>query len=314
MDNIGCVTLNPAPDNPAQKTFVVIGVERSGTSMAAQLLHHCGVYMGDDLGATYENAFFSNKLRALHNTKNAEYLQEIGLEIERQNAAHDRWGWKFPSIVFPRIYETLRNPRLIFVFRDHVAIAKRMSVSGRLSFKDALKYAAFHQRVITDYALSTALPSFLVSYEKAIFKKDAFLREFLAFIGMPEKEADPGKLSELVTPSPKAYLAYSRASRIEGNIDRLGRQIIGWMRDASDASRRLTARISLDGETFSAPADHFRQDVLDVGFGDGKYGFYFDVPERFLDGKPHALSIGAEGEEDVKIGGVPDEFRFEETA
>lgn len=309
MENTGCITLNPASETVSQKTFVVIGMERSGTSMAAQLLHQCGVFMGAGLGATYENPFFSNKLRALHNTRNPAYLDEIAAEIARLNEAHGNWGWKFPSLVFPRLYETLRNPRLIFVFRDHVAIAKRMTVSGRLSFPEALKYVAFHQRMITEYALITRLPALLVSYEKAIFKKDTFLREFLAFIDLPDAGSGAEELAACVTPSPKAYLDFSKASRIEGNIDRIGPQIIGWVRDSKDTGRRLTVLISLDGEAHAVTADHFRKDVLDVGFGDGNSGFFFDVPERFLDGKPHALVIAVEGEKDARIGGAPEAFQ-----
>lgn len=54
----------------------------------------------------------------------------------------------------------------------------------------------------------------------------------------------------------------------------------GWVWDRGDPGRRLEVEIHAAGQPLGvARGDSFRQDLLDHGVGDGRYGFVFELPE-----------------------------------
>ena len=86
------IIFRPGPSRPtgAGKTFIVTGVGRGGTSLAASVLFHAGVYMGHHLAeAVYEDQEFGH---AMH-TNNRELLTRL---IASRNASHRTWGLKIP--------------------------------------------------------------------------------------------------------------------------------------------------------------------------------------------------------------------------
>lgn len=80
-------------------------------------------------------------------------------------------------------------------------------------------------------------------------------------------------------------------SNFEGHIDHSsGSRIFGWVRNIDDPNERLWVDLSLSsGWRARVLADVFRQDLVDHGIGDGKYGFEVSVPFEVF------------GEEEVKV-------------
>ena len=100
---------------PDQKTFVVLGNYRGGTTMIAGILMALGVHMGDP------------STMRIHR-EDRDFWQQpchvVQSLIRFRNQQHDVWGWKDPAVVnfVERLH--LRNPHYIAIFRDPLAVAK----------------------------------------------------------------------------------------------------------------------------------------------------------------------------------------------
>jgi hypothetical protein len=68
----------------------------------------------------------------------------------------------------------------------------------------------------------------------------------------------------------------------------------GWVRDKNNSSARLAVSVFDDtAGTLIATgiANQFRQDLVNAGIGDGKYGFTIPTPASMRDGKQHSISV-----------------------
>lgn len=156
----------------SQKTLIVIGVVRGGTSMVSGLLRGMGVFMGDDLDNNHEDPIFVSRKRPL-----------IRETIEHRNKNHGIWGWKYPEAAYylDDIWQEIRNPYLICVQRDAAANA---SAQVRWHNKKPLKAMS---DVLLDSQRNLSLisrkdcPRLVVSYEKAILNPDTFVSELEEF-------------------------------------------------------------------------------------------------------------------------------------
>ena len=86
-------------------------------------------------------------------------------------------------------------------------------------------------------------------------------------------------------------------SRPQGSLDSVNAHAIcGWAWNRTRPDQALRVRI-WDGDTALATvtADQFRQDLLDAGVGDGRYGFMLPIPEALRDGKSHTIRMTLEG-------------------
>jgi hypothetical protein len=74
--------------------------------------------------------------------------------------------------------------------------------------------------------------------------------------------------------------------------------IAGWAWDANQPNTPINVDVYFDNEPFisiQAPANQFRQDLLDAGKGNGVHGFSFPTPARLKDGLPHSVRIKFSG-------------------
>jgi hypothetical protein len=86
-------------------------------------------------------------------------------------------------------------------------------------------------------------------------------------------------------------------SVIDGALEVVnGAQIYGWAWDKKRPNRPVRVDI-YDGDTLLAtvPADEFRQDLLDLGMGNGKHAFDYTTPASLKDGKEHVVRVTAAG-------------------
>lgn len=131
------------------KTFIVLGMHRSATSLAAKGLHDAGVHMGEDLlGADVSNpnGHFENRRFVELNDAilcksrgswqdpppEADILAagrmlagRIKQTVDMEGAGHELWGWKDPrtTLTIGCYWEYLQNPHLIVCFRNPVEVA-----------------------------------------------------------------------------------------------------------------------------------------------------------------------------------------------
>ncbi len=131
--NQGVITsVMPARDRrrgPREKTLLITGLARSGTSMLAALLEAAGIWLGDHVYEPInEDAEITQMLQARDFTR-------LDALIERQNANTPIWGFKVPDLHLYMQHDELarfRNPHLIAIFRDPVAVAARNAISEQV--------------------------------------------------------------------------------------------------------------------------------------------------------------------------------------
>ena len=227
--NRGIHIVNQTLPSPSSKTIVVMGVARSGTSMAAIVLHHLGVHMGigrDDV--IYERADVYNKLE---NKK----INRFKRFVELENQKHNLWGWKRPrSIEYVQRFEPhIRNPHYVIPFRDLLAIATRNNLTIDADVTENLfQVYKFGYKKVIRFLHRNKQPTFLFSYEKAITDPKTFVNKLAEFVGVDSQDKIQ-KAIQAIQPNQEQYIKRNvnihKGNSYIGRFDRIKEgQVIGW--------------------------------------------------------------------------------------
>lgn len=221
MSNLG-PTLIVTPPIRGDKTVVILGAFRGGTSMITAAVDALGVPMRDsqqenDEGNGYDNWEDSEFQEVLH--ANGQFivstleqgvlpsestvaqmkqrLPDFSQLVEKRNASFGSWGWKYPGtslwVLVTDLIQRLRNPHVITVFRDPLAIWQHETLPGTANLKPdrfrtqtrSFSYATVQNEILARCAKMIECPQLVVSSERA--SKDSNskqqlvtnLREFL---------------------------------------------------------------------------------------------------------------------------------------
>ncbi len=193
--------LGPRGRAKSQKTFIVLGAPRGGTSLVAGALRLAGVAMGDDIDpANNEDRAFNfhdgNMSTWSVEFSNTDYLAKIRNVIRARNDSHAVWGWKDPlaALYVSDVLSDLVNPQFILITRDITAniMRERIEVSDSVRKADEGKlYLAKAEQALDLYRAAFALvqrtnaPTLFVSYDKACRNPEDFSRQLLDFISVP---------------------------------------------------------------------------------------------------------------------------------
>lgn len=176
---------------PDQRTLVVLGSYRGGTSAFAGLARLMGIFMGRTLSRT--------------NSEDLEFhtndAADMGPLIQERNRAFDVWGFKHPGAVFhlDALRPHLRNPMYLVVFRDPLAIAQTELSFGNYHVREALWRAQRHVEALVQFVNRCTEPMMVVSYERAIQRPLAATRMMADFIGVEVAEGDLAGMSEFLS-------------------------------------------------------------------------------------------------------------------
>ena len=284
--NRGCI-VRPRSANPNTaaegRTFIISGLARSGTTMAAQVLREAGLYLGTHLAE-----LVCEDLELLTILQEGQHEGRRGggrgtmldRAIARRDAEHRDWGFKIPNIQGFLRYTDLsrfRNPHLVLIFRDPVAIAVRNSISEYFDQLTALSDAVVALGSLVAFVEHTDCPSLLMSYEKALISPEDFVDTLTRFCGLDPAPDSRSRIADLVRPNPEAYLRGARR-QFAGSVDALQNDILhGWCCQL-DQLTAVTLDLFLDGrKTATVQADRFREDLVAAGYGNGNHGFSIDL-------------------------------------
>jgi hypothetical protein len=268
--NKGIFSINMSNPSPVEKTVIVLGVARGGTSMVAGALHYLGVPMGEKLSAVYEDI-------ALSTAVEQGRTKDIASIIVHRDSIHSTWGWKRPSAIkhLRNWHGKFRNPFYVVIFRDLFAIANRNRISMRSDVITSMRDSIRQFDLILDFIARFQEPTLFVSYEKAMVEPKHFVCNLRDFVEVGNEAAIDAAV-EFVKPNPELYLRSSRITQTKGVLDKArGNRISGWAMYSQTPKRvaRLLIKVNDDKE-FAILADHFRQDLLDKGIHPtGKCGF-----------------------------------------
>lgn len=313
-ENTGIRIINwSQPETDRQKTVVVLGISRSGTTMIAQLLTQLGVHMGSNLDSVvYEDKEIRELMESRFSARRFQHL------VEKRNAEHSLWGWKVPkSIHFVREFERyLSEPHYIFVFRDVLSVSLRNEITLGEHFTHYMYRALSEYRLMSGLISETRHPALLVSYEKAIANPMELVKTLGAFLGKKLSEQQSSLIASSVVPNRPEYVHSIGATlagiagdqSISGYVNFPGNGIItGWIMDKKFVQRTLYVNIFC-GSQFVATleANTFRQDLYELKLGTGQYGFEIDLKEYLdLKASPVQISVFHAGQPYYQLGGSP---------
>lgn len=184
---------------PDERTYVVIGAPRGGTSLVSGALRMVGVDMGADIDPDNNEdrsfiahdgdiALFSDPSRR------SAFLEATREHIHENNARTKVWGWKDPLVChyLEDLLPLLRNPRLILVTRDTVAVAMREW--AEMPAQPAKRAGDFVQirkvgeatdlyRRAHEIIWKSELPTLARSYERALRHSNDFATKIIDFAG-----------------------------------------------------------------------------------------------------------------------------------
>jgi hypothetical protein len=277
--NFGTICLRPPPATPDTKndelTIIITGVGRSGTSMTASVLTALGIFMGDRKSAVFEDEDF------LHSLLSFDYARMAKL-VAARNLAHPRWGFKFASLqnhILPPQFNEFRNPRLIVVMRDPVAVAARALISdpGVKNAPHAFFNVTEQMHNMATLVAKAYCPTLLVSYEKFISFPSETIAAIAAFCQIELTEESLANAMKTVEPNNTDYLRLFHKD-YRGHVDGIQYgQLRGWCAPVNgDAT--VEVELLVDGNLVrSMTASELRPDLVKAKIGAGAHAFTFDL-------------------------------------
>ncbi|WP_435106114.1 hypothetical protein [Arhodomonas sp. AD133] len=290
--NRGFLTINQPATSPEEKTAVVIGVARGGTTMVASVLQALGVYMGENLGPVLEDVRLSEAVEA----GDSKAVNVIAAERDKQFRV---WGWKRPAAVqHAAVWQPrLRNPHVIAVYRDPFAIANRNRISMLMDCIQGIERATKELARLTQFIKKSGLPTLVCSYEKAMIHPHDFVRGVDAFLGLGAEEKWDSAVAAIGTD--ERYLHSSRITAARGYVDIVDRNVCsGWAFYTQRPGRQAKVRLYVSGRYVGeCTANGARPDVRDAGFHDtGACGFSFHWPAGQAPQEGDVVEVWVEGE------------------
>jgi hypothetical protein len=275
LSNSGIIqTGPPASAAGIPRTFIASGLGRAGTSMLAAMLGALGILSPDrSYGVTLED----QELLHLLITRD---LPGLTAAIAARNETTLVWGFKIPSIhgyLEVQQLSLFRNPHLLIVIRDPVAIANRHAISEHVAPAQAFLETAQGQYDLAKFLEQAACPTLLASYEKGIRHSDALALALARFCAIPIDCDKRGSLAQSIRPESEEY-SIAATRRFEGNIDGIfDRKLIGWCREIGE-SHALTVELLVNGMiACKLIAEDYRTDLEAAGVGNGRHGFHVDT-------------------------------------
>jgi hypothetical protein len=261
----------------AEKTLIITGLARSGTSMVAGLLGAAGIWLGDHVYEPInEDAEITQILRARDFTR-------LDALIARRNGAGPIWGFKMPDLhhfIQHDEFERFRNPHLIVILRDPVAVAVRNVLSEQTDELQAFIETTSAMHSMAQFVRASRLPFLLLSYEKALLFPQVFVDSILSYCGITLEAQRRADLLRQIQPNRALYVLTSKRAfdgHLEGVLDG---KLYGWARHIGRLEPVLLDLLIDDRLAATFMASEFRGDLLEANLGNGNHAFFLDLAEH----------------------------------
>lgn len=273
-----------------EKTLIVLGVARGGTSLVAGALDMLGVFTGDE-----------SRKPVYEDTKLAKFLEAGDLKqaqavIADYNIREHIWSFKRPVSVnyVNTLCEVCRNPVFLIIFKDIFSISNRNKISMQGDVVSELEKAYDAYGKIVSFVREESPNAFLLSYEKIMQNKEMFVDLLIDLIGV-DSVSQEQKIATLdfIEPNPEEYL---RASRITHGVGQIGSvskdKVVGWGKYIYSDDTALVELYINDVLVDTVEAKDFRQHALDDGkHSTGHCGYVFHLKEHLKDGDKVSVKL-----------------------
>jgi hypothetical protein len=178
---------------PPERTIVIFGAARSGTSMVASIAHDLGIATNHTT-PTFED-------RVLGRAADAGDWPRVKRAIERRNSAHQAWAWKRPRLTeyFDTVRPWLRNPRLIATFKNPMGISRRKEATRQDGYLEALIVATSTARRTAVMCSKSDLPLLIINHDAALLDPALCVSAVASFVGVTDPEVIAHALGRMTT-------------------------------------------------------------------------------------------------------------------
>lgn len=261
-----------------EKTVIVIGTGRGGTSMVAGVLNALGVFMGDLACAP---VFEDRNLAGAYESKNTKLAMDI---IQDYNTRFSTWGFKRPSALsyLPKLIKSTRNPVFVFIFKDILSIGNRECISMQTGLLDNMRVALKNYQNILNFIDRYQPNSMLVSSEKIFENKKFFIEQLCAFLELQVTQDQIIAAENFIERNPALYLDRSRITKAEGRVDEISGSLIrGWARLIHSSAPPLLEVFFNSELVLEVLPNLYRPDLRDNWpNNDGHVGFEFELKSK----------------------------------
>lgn len=292
------------PQRSSEKTIIVLGAARGGTSLCSTVLNELGIFLGkDNRSPVYEDIPLSHALE----NQDFDTAKEL---IEEYNQLHKIWGFKRPTINsnISNLHKIVRNPVYIIVFRDVLAIAKRNSICTGETMQSTMSRSLNEYNTILKFIDSDNPSALLVSYEKALVRKNNFVETIINFLSIEKSITDIQirNAKSSISPSPSDYLKNTNEISYYGYLDSANLSTIsGWAtinRFEENAQLDLYINKTL---SYSFISNEYRDDIKSKKIhSTGNCGFNFSYPNPTSPQSGDTISIKFK-DTDIELRGSP---------
>jgi len=225
------VVNGPARTDLSNRTYIITGSGRGGTTMVTGVAHLLGLELNPGGVGNLEDPQFVNvaqgrrpekgKTHEPHNLSREETVEYLRNRVITNNQHNSVWGWKDPGVdsYLTDISSELRNPHFIVVYRDPIAVATALIAADEtnvlMAEKDPLRHKVgtvitpeqAYNMVTQHYSRYWELlnelkwPTLLVSYERGRSQPLQLAAEMADFLGL--------ELTAEVTQNILAYVSNS---------------------------------------------------------------------------------------------------------
>lgn len=207
------------------KTLIVLGVARGGTSLISGTLDKLGIFTGErSAEPVYEDMHLSTAIETGDFNSAKEIIDKYNQKIV--------WSYKRPSFIeyADKYHEIFTNPIYLVIFKDIFSIANRNNISMKQDLLLGLKKAQKEYATIIDFLSSGDKNYFMFSYEKIMENKEKFVDTIMDICGKNEiSNIQKQNALKFIEPNSKQYLNQTRNSRSIGRIELINNNIVkGW--------------------------------------------------------------------------------------
>lgn len=262
-----------------EKTLIVVGIARGGTSLVAGAIDKLGVFTGEQ---SNEPVFEDVKLATAYENKDYKLAKQI---ISEYNIKHKIWSFKRPAAVdyLEKINQDCRNPIYMFIFKDIFSIANRNNISMKSDILKGLNNAFTDYKKILTFIDKNSVNGFLLSYEKIMQNKTNFIDVLKSVVGENLVSEEQYKSAlDFIEPNPKKYLDATRITKSTGVIDIVNTETIsGWAKYVHNLNKSPEVELIVNGKVaMKVIADTFRADLKEKKLhNSGMCGFKIDIKE-----------------------------------
>lgn len=225
LSNRGIYQINSCDDVSEEKTIIVLGVARGGTSMVASILHNLDIPLGRKHETiTYEDIVLSKAL-------DKRQFRKLKHLVNDYNDEFKVWAWKRPSLIrhINKISKYFRNPHYIIVFKDIFSIANRNRISVNADVLDNMISTLNEYRKLVKFIQKEKQPLLLLSYDTCIRHKEFTVKKVADFVSAGDENQIERAIAG-IDPDNVNYLNNTRTNRTVGCItDTKQNNIRGWV-------------------------------------------------------------------------------------